>query len=438
MAEAPRSSADAPRGQPDRLERLERALARVPRLLELAALALPQDERPWVVFRADEAGLRAARVTNVFDSLRFELEDACLELPPAERPRGWTLARAPLPRDSAGRVDREALRALLGDPPPRVLPPRAAGGERLPEAWETALREALGPDAVLSRDASLEHDLGLDSLARLALGLAIGAATGRALGEQVPATLGELVDLAGELAPGRPIAPTPELVFRAGEPPRSPFVRRAGVGWPVVRLARIVGISCWLRRAGFTVVGRERVDWAQRPLIIAQNHQSYIDPLVLAGALSPRVHRDALFLGFSGYYGQGPGSWAGRLFRIEPIAAGEALRGLRVAAAALRAGRVLVVYPEGERSWDGGLRPLRRGVAWLARETGAAVVPSAIRGAFESWPRGGRFRLHPLQVAFGVPLPAPGPGEGPEREFLARLRQEIGGLMAELGRTAAK
>jgi 1-acyl-sn-glycerol-3-phosphate acyltransferase len=169
-----------------------------------------------------------------------------------------------------------------------------------------------------------------------------------------------------------------------------------------------------------------------RPLIVAQSHQSALDPGLLAIALPPSVQRQLAFLGYGPYFLRGAGRALRRPFRIHPIDAdGLALSGLRAARMALDAGRILVIYPEGERSWDASLRPLRRGVAWLADETGASVVPSAIAGAYQAAPRGWPSGTHPVRMLLGEPLGPPG-AEG-ERAFLDELRARIAGLMRDLG-----
>jgi 1-acyl-sn-glycerol-3-phosphate acyltransferase len=253
-------------------------------------------------------------------------------------------------------------------------------------------------------------------------------------------TLGDLVDRVGPPPnpnePGRGGDLSQLLDARTTADPPSPLTRPARWSWPVLRAIRA---ACWAyarARLDLEVRGGERVDWSCPRMIVAQNHQSHLDPVLLALALPRAVHRRALFLGFTGYYGRGLARAAARLLRIQPISADAGLLvGIRVAAAAVRAGQVLCLYPEGERSWDGTLRPFRRGVALLARHGQAAVVPTAIAGAYAAWPRGGAFRPNPVRIAFGEPLDPPHAKGGPaeDQRFLAALRGRIGALMRELG-----
>jgi hypothetical protein len=78
---------------------------------------------------------------------------------------------------------------------------------------------------------------------------------------------------------------------------------------------------------------------------------------------------------------------------------------MEVAIAALRAGMPVVLFPEGTRSEDGSMGPLRRGIVLIARQSGCPVVPVYIDGAFECWPRRRRWpQPGHVQVLVGEPI----------------------------------
>ncbi|RMG45078.1 MAG: 1-acyl-sn-glycerol-3-phosphate acyltransferase, partial [Acidobacteria bacterium] len=435
----PVGTANDPRRDLDEAERL---LRRAPFVRDL--VLLPRGEgRPWAVVWPDEAALRKGGHGDVSQQLRFSLETSSVRLPVGLRPAGITVARGRAPRSRAGEVDRAALARLLGPVPPGVWPARPPEPRHpLPAEWARALAEALpggAPEGGLWRETSLELDLGLDSLDRVTLALAAAEAAGRPAPpdeaiERVT-TLGELVDLAGG-PPREPVRPRPELVF-AGEPASGFWLRPARGTWPAVALCRTAGGALLARLlGGVRAEGTGAVDWDERPLILAANHQSHLDAALLARACPARVHRHLMFLGYTGYFSAGFGRLVGRLFRICPVSGGpRLLSGLRTAAAALRAGRVVGIFPEGERTWDGSLRPLRRGVAWLARHTGARVVPVAIGGGYQAWPRGWGFTPHPYRIRFGEPLDPPPPDgtAAEEARFLAGLAGRLSDLLRQVG-----
>jgi len=77
---------------------------------------------------------------------------------------------------------------------------------------------------------------------------------------------------------------------------------------------------------------------------------------------------------------------------------------MQVGAAGLKRWRLLLVFPEGTRTIDGHVAEFKKGAAILAYELGVPIVPVGLRGAFETWPRGGSFRFHPIEVHFGDPI----------------------------------
>lgn len=146
------------------------------------------------------------------------------------------------------------------------------------------------------------------------------------------------------------------------------------------------------------------------PLIFAANHLSFIDSFVIPLA-SPRAVQ---FLAKSSYF-DGPGvkGWMSRQFftsiganPVERGAGQAALDALDQQKRMLEAGKAIALYPEGTRSLDGRLYKGRTGVAFLALQTGAPVVPVGLIGTNEAMPVGAKFpRVRPrVTVRFGEPL----------------------------------
>jgi long-chain acyl-CoA synthetase len=109
------------------------------------------------------------------------------------------------------------------------------------------------------------------------------------------------------------------------------------------------------------------------------------------------------------------------------------LRAMKVGAYGLRAGRILCIFPEGARSFDGRLGEFKKGAAILAREIGVPIVPAAIHGAHRVWARGSsRIRLHKVKVAFGRPMSAAAKEEDPSYQAdTSRLRDAVADLIEE-------
>jgi long-chain acyl-CoA synthetase len=189
------------------------------------------------------------------------------------------------------------------------------------------------------------------------------------------------------------------------------------------------------------VEGGERVP-AEGPLILAANHTSYLDAFILVAAVPRQSVANLFALSLEQFFRGRLLSWWGRQIHIIPVDMDNHLvRALQSSAHVLRSGKILAIFPEGERSVDGSVRPFRKGAGILIRELNVPVLPVYIAGAFEAWPRGQAWpRLSRLRVRFGsVIRPAElytgdGPKGGDEAETIVmRLRERVAALGKERG-----
>jgi 1-acyl-sn-glycerol-3-phosphate acyltransferase len=103
---------------------------------------------------------------------------------------------------------------------------------------------------------------------------------------------------------------------------------------------------------------------------------------------------------------------------------------MRAGAFGLSQGHILVLYPEGERTDDGNPRLFRKGAAILSIHTQAPIVPIAIEGFYEAWPRHKKLPTFPnpkttgLQLVFGKPIQPPPVNEASEAAY-ERLTSEL-------------
>jgi len=144
-------------------------------------------------------------------------------------------------------------------------------------------------------------------------------------------------------------------------------------------------------------------------VILASNHLSFVDSIVIP-LVAPR--RMAYLAKAEYFTGRGPVGWGQRaLFTalggipVDRAAARSAHDSLDAALAVLNEGQIFGIYPEGTRSRDGRLYRGRTGVAWLAFESGAPVVPVGLIGTEAIMPVGSRIpRVSRLTIRFGAPL----------------------------------
>ncbi|MET7856927.1 lysophospholipid acyltransferase family protein [Streptomyces sp. NPDC005318] len=188
-------------------------------------------------------------------------------------------------------------------------------------------------------------------------------------------------------------AHTTEHGVRSVLPVRSRFgaVLRRGLWWSVLSLTGGVERRGRLPRGGCVVVA---------------NHSSHADTAALLAALDAR-HSPAIGAA-ADYWFDSP--WRRRICRR--LAAGFPVRrsgggmdDLLTTADELRAGRAVVLFPEGTRGRDGELGSFHRGALVLAERAGVPVVPVGIGGTDRLLPKHGRLRSALVRVAIGDPLP---------------------------------
>ncbi|WP_457100870.1 lysophospholipid acyltransferase family protein [Microbacterium sp. P5_E9] len=156
------------------------------------------------------------------------------------------------------------------------------------------------------------------------------------------------------------------------------------------------------------IVGRANVP-VRGPVLLASNHLAALDTVIIPTSAA----RPVQFLIKSSYFtGSGP---LGRLRRwffasiggvpVYRATGRDARAALDAGASILRAGSVFAVFPEGTRSRDGKLHAGHGGTAWMARDTGAAVVPVGLIGTATIKPLRHLLPGRPrLEVHFGQPL----------------------------------
>jgi 1-acyl-sn-glycerol-3-phosphate acyltransferase len=147
------------------------------------------------------------------------------------------------------------------------------------------------------------------------------------------------------------------------------------------------------------------VEWVPRrgSTLIASTHKSVMDPWIVG--MIP--NRSSCYLAKESLFRVPFLGWLIRRYDAFPISRDTvaARSALDLCVKILQEGRALVFFPEGTRSEDGGLQPLKRGVALVAKRSGALVLPVSVVGTYACWPRGAVLpRPGRVRVSFGTPL----------------------------------
>lgn len=148
-------------------------------------------------------------------------------------------------------------------------------------------------------------------------------------------------------------------------------------------------------------LNRQRAELPGHALILA-THQSHFDPILIGAAFSERLSylaRRSLFKN------RLFGMLIGALDAIELDRDRSGLAGLKETLKRLKQGQKVLLFPEGTRTLNGRIAPLKPGFLAVARRSRAPLIPVAISGAYEALPR---TRLlpayYPMRVAIGVPI----------------------------------
>lgn len=168
-------------------------------------------------------------------------------------------------------------------------------------------------------------------------------------------------------------------------------------------------------------------------VLLAANHQSHLDPPTIATAVPGRaVH----FLARSGLFRSRLFGWLIGSLNSVPIKEDSGdLGAIREIIARLETGVPVLVFPEGSRSPDGSVHEFKRGIALLLKRARCPVVPVAIEGAYDAFPRQRKWpRVWGCRLAVMIGEPI-GPDEllkdGADAG-LDRLRREIDTMRLEL------
>ena len=433
-------------------EEIEAHYRQTPYVKEICVIGLaepgrPTSERLFAVIVPNMELMHERKIVNAGDLLRFEIEGLAVGLPPHKRVLGYDIWFEALPRTTTQKVKRHEVER-------RVREKQAAASNidaPLSEQHQSWLGEAhvsIAAGVIQARlregirvrpDANLELDLGLDSMERVELLTELE----QRFSVKVPrATAHEIFTVQQLVEAVRPGEGKDRRAEKADEswavllrdlpavtdPVLGGLLERRPVVTPLLFvLSKVVCLALGRVR----ITGRDQLP-ASGAFIISPNHQSYLDPLFVSGVLPYRVWRELFYVGAVEYFETSFTRWVARTVNLVPVDADSNLvPAMQAGAFGLSHGKVLVLFPEGERSMDGTVKKFKKGAPILAQHLQVPIVPVAIKGIHELWPRNRPFnwRLalpwsgHRITIEFGEPM-AFAEGEN-YADATARLRERV-------------
>lgn len=421
-------------------EEIESNYQRSPFIKEICVIGLegkpgePLSERLHAVVVPNFEVLRERKIVNAKEVIRFEIETISAHLPATKRILSYDIWQEDLPRTTTRKVKRRevekrvkaaqatqaasdsALRDVSAEEQEWMEHPEVARSLAVIKAAAKTKREKVFPSD------NLELDLGLDSMERVELLVALEHQLGAFVEDSVVSevyTVRELVDAVRSrigVSGNRETSPTWERIL--ADDPTEPEIVAIAKPHPFSTLYwYFVTRVFWLIGKLFfrmQVRGKERLP-KKGPFILSPNHQSYLDAPALMGILPWRVFKRQFSVGTSEIFGTGIArkiAYTLNLVPVDPDA--NLVPAMKAGAFGLRKDKVLILFPEGERSIDGTPKKFKKGAAILSANLNVPIVPVALAGFHESWPRGKSFQgFKKLKVVFGEPMY---PGEKPQDE----------------------
>jgi long-chain acyl-CoA synthetase len=409
--------------------------------------------------------LRQRKIVNAKEVIRFDIEGLSPQIASTKRITNYEIWQEDLPRTTTRKIKRfEVEKRVRANLAKKVADDSDLPTEKPLTADESAWLDQ--PDVQrglkIIRDTArsalpamrptlnLELDLGLDSMQRVELLSRLEETLGGNLEESQLSEIyavRDLLDAVLQSAASGAGSPGTRVTFAGwksilAEDPDDPDVlalarpsRINDAFWYLVsRLIQMIALD----RFDLKVSGLEKLP-RSGPYIISSNHQSYLDPLILSSVIPANVFGRLFAVGTSDIFGRG---FMRRLARsikvvvVDPDA--NLVPAMRAGAFGLRHGLALILYPEGERSIDGKPRIFKKGAAILSIHLQVPIVPVAIEGFYEAWPRNQAFRgFTPLKMVIGDPIVPPPESEASEAAY-EKLTADLKATIVKMWETLRK
>jgi long-chain acyl-CoA synthetase len=377
------------------------------------AAVLEHDGRLALLVVPDAKALRRRDEADATAAIERECKAISGRLPSYQRIAQVIVTKESLPRTTLGKLRRHELPALLerakkGETAPEGESTLSAADQSLLEkprakrTWEWL--EERYADRRFTPDSSLFTDVGIDSLDWVDVSLELEREIGVRLDEAAIKEIETVRDLLEAVTVAESGGDNGEPQALSAEQ-RQWLEDKGSARRVIARL--LIGLDLVLLHTlcRLHVEGREHLP-DSGPFVLAPNHTSYLDPLVIMAALPGRLRQATYWAGDDGVmFSTAPRRAFSRLFNVFPINPLQARTALAFGRAILEEGGILTWFPEGRRSKDGTLLRFEPGIGQLAELQPAPLVPVWIEGTFEAWPTDRTWpRPHPIRVRFGQPI----------------------------------
>jgi long-chain acyl-CoA synthetase len=416
-------------------EEIESHYGKSPYIKETCVLGVggAEEERLTAVVVPDADYCRKVGQVDLNSVIKWELENLSEGLAPYKRIKGYAIVREALPRTRLGKIKRhevkdkylDELRGIKSKGATEEIPATDEDLRLLSSGVGRKIIEILKKSAKLERQITpsdhIELDLGIDSLGRVELIIALE----QALGIRIPNalmtrifTVKELILEMEGLVPGEKVhrEPIPQVKSRTlwneilNEKPTDDIIKKVDLA---PNRITILGMQLFaeILRLVFRVIWRLKVCGTENiprmgKCILCVNHSSYLDAFIVEASMPESLRKGLFFVGFKAYFEQPFIKNIIKCIRVISIDPGMYfVEAMQASSYVLRNDKMVCIFPEAQRTIDGNVKEFKKGVGILAKELSVPLVPVFITGSYESWPRTKSLpRPYPIKITFGRPF----------------------------------
>lgn len=385
------------------IDEVEEAYGHSPYIKEMAVVGLKVAQGEQVAALVVPAYARGESRRAVEDRLREHFEKVGASLNAHKRIRILRFTDAELPRTRTRKVKRAEVAAVLERMLHDQPGTRARGSDEIVPWLAHALEQVAGGATEVTPATRLIEDLGLDSLALAELAEQIAVKAGHELSAEQLANVSTIDDLQKLLTAGQNRPRLPSYARFA----RPYTVELPGalkwLGEAAVRRTLHAAFDGWLKPL---ILGRGNVP-ANRNVLVVANHSSHADFGLVSYAMGAQGRELIVLAAKDYFFNNGIRRFiASNFTRLIPFDRERAqLESLEDALEQLRAGRSVLMFPEGTRSPDGAVHEFKSGAGYLALRSGCDVLPILIRGSYDVLGKGSLIpHRAPVEVRIGSPI----------------------------------
>jgi long-chain acyl-CoA synthetase len=342
--------------------------------------------------------MKEKNISNFNEAVKWQINSLSSKIAPYKRIMGYEVYQHTLPRTTLGTLKRYLIKDIVSG---KVVEKESEISEEEREILESpagkmvvASLERISEKRPIRIDHNLELDLGIDSMSRVELIVALSSVLSIELPDTFMTDIHSVKDMIRKVAKYQEgavrefgtEAPKEWKEFFKTEPSAEDQRAVGLVQGPFTTLFIILALNL-LKIIGkvlfkLEVKGIENIP--ALPYIITPNHASNIDGFVIGTVVSTRTYMSLYFLGFQKYFSNWFSSRFARLAHVIPIDPEIYLkRALLISGYVLKKKKALCLFPEGGRTFDGKLLPFKKGVGILSKELHVPLVPTLIERTFE-------------------------------------------------------